>query len=298
VLQKELQNIAHAAKGTNALAYHSREREATAITAERLGGLALPDGMKLTNGVVVDSENKPVYNLFGGRGCPHLFEKENCNSYSECMKLFMSSTGTSTIKHEEHDWKKLLGQTATKDTLENGKAKATTPPPTPITTPAPVITKPDACVMRSGSETKTLPHGWHGAGIGSNWCNLCRCNDGAISCQKRKCGTDGLMRGTECSHTTCKLDDSGEHSLVIVQHSHRENFGRHHHCAYMPGDANKCRCHCFGNTFKELLHGTKGSFNNGNYGVRRDADGNQVDKEENDVQRFSGESPSQEWSQK
>merc|ERR1712146_538039 len=83
-------------------------------------------------------------------------------------------------------------------------------------------------------------------------CNLCRCNDGAISCQKRKCGTDGLMRGTECSHTTCKLDDSGEHSLIIVQHSHRENFGRHHHCAYMPGATaidkgpklqRNCRCH-------------------------------------------------------
>jgi len=284
VLQSGLRDIAHAKKGTNALAYHSRQREAKTITAQRLGTRALPDGMKLDrNGLVVDSENKPVKKLFGGRGCPHLFEKENCNSYSQCMKLFMSSTGTSAIEHEKQNWKKLLSRTTTKDTLQNGKAKATTPPPTPFTTPAPVITKPDVCVMRAGKGEKPviLQHGWHGAGIGSNWCNLCRCNDGAISCQKRKCGTDGLMRGTECSHTTCKLDDSGEHSLIIVQHSHRENFGRHHHCAYMPGataidDGPKlqrnCRCHCFGNTFKELLHGTKGAFSNGNYGVRSEVE--------------------------
>merc|ERR1711968_208477 len=102
VLQSGLKDIAHAKKGTNALAYHSRQREAKTITAQRLGTRALPDGMKLDrNGLVVDSENKPVKKLFGGRGCPHLFEKENCNSYSQCMKLFMSSKGTGTIEHEK-----------------------------------------------------------------------------------------------------------------------------------------------------------------------------------------------------
>ena len=305
VLQEHsaLKDIANAKKGTNALAFHSRQRQRQAITAERLSGRPLPAGMKLKNGVVVDAKNAPVYKLFGGRGCPHVFEKEHCNSYTECMKLFMGSSST-TVEHEKRDWKKLLEKTSTKDTLTNGVAKATTPPPTPITTPEPIITTPDQCVMKSGAETKTLPHGWHGAGIGSNWCNLCRCNDGAISCQKRKCGTDGLMRGTECSHTTCHLDDSGDHTLVIVQHSHQENFGRHHHCAYMPGHDTNCRCHCFGNTFKELQHGTVGAFNTGNDGVRRDADlgrksagGQQKDAEGNDIQRFA-EKPSAEWSQK
>merc|ERR1712199_141942 len=118
---------------------------------------------------------------------------------------------------------KLLSRTTTKDTLQNGKAKATTPPPTPFTTPAPVITKPDVCVMRGGKGEKPviLQHGWHGAGIGANWCNLCRCNDGAISCQKRKCGSDGLERGELCSHTTCSLQQvSSPHKLVKVSHNH------------------------------------------------------------------------------
>merc|ERR1711991_477013 len=133
----------------------------------------------------------------------------------------------------KQNWKKLLSRTTTKDTLQNGKAKATTPPPTPFTTPAPVITKPDVCVMRAGKGEKPviLQHGWHGAGIGSNWCNLCRCNDGAISCQKRKCGSDGLERGELCSHTTCSLQQvSSTHKLVKVSHNHREQFGAHHHC--------------------------------------------------------------------
>ena len=72
----------------------------------------------------------------------------------------------------------------------------------------------------------------------------------------------------------------------------------------MPGHDTNCRCHCFGNTFKELQHGTVGAFNTGNDGVRRDADlgrksagGQQKDAEGNDIQRFA-EKPSAEWSQK
>ena len=156
---------------------------------------------------------------------------------------------------------------------------------------------------------KILPHGWHGSGVGNNWCNLCRCNDGSISCQKRKCGTDGLMEGTECSHTVCgtKILPDGK-QVVLVNHSHHENFGRLHHCAYMKS-TDTCRCHCFGNTFAELEHGPRGN-------VRRDLDidssssstsagGNFQDTTgtgiNNDVQRFTdegGDEPSSAWAQK
>ena len=92
--------------------------------------------------------------------------------------------------------------------------------PTPEATPALVIYEPSSCNMTDHlGNSKVLLHGWHGSGVGNNWCNLCRCNDGAVSCQKRKCGTDGLSEGTVCSHTKCeaRVTASG-HQVVSVNH--------------------------------------------------------------------------------
>jgi len=210
-------------KGNHKLAWHSRTRE-----------------------VVAGEEAK-----FGGRGCPHLFEKTTCNSLSYCMSLFYNAAGATSTAAPK-DWDALLAASDKTHNLQNGAAKARTSEVT-TTSSAPVITVPDTCTLTDGAGTsQTVAHGWHGAGIGANWCNLCRCNDGAISCQKRKCGSDGLERGELCSHTTCSLQQvSSTHKLVKVSHNHREQFGAHHHCAYMLS-TDSCRCHCFGNTFTEL----------------------------------------------
>lgn len=210
-------------KGQHKLAWHSRTRK-----------------------VVLGEEAK-----FGGRGCPHLFEKTTCNSLSYCMSLFYNTAGTTSTAAPK-DWNALLAASDKTHDLENGVARARKSEVTTTST-APVITVPDTCTLTDGAGTsQTVAHGWHGAGIGANWCNLCRCNDGAISCQKRKCGSDGLERGELCSHTTCSLQQvSSTHKLVKVSHNHREQFGAHHHCAYMLS-TDSCRCHCFGNTFTEL----------------------------------------------
>jgi hypothetical protein len=204
--------------------------------------------------------------LYGGKGCPHLFEKTVCNSYAECMAQFFSTQTPAPTPYSDAKWHEDIATA----THQKGSAEASnealktvraTNPPTAFPTPAPIIV-PDTCQnCASAGQCETVDHGWHGAGAGSNWCNLCRCNDGMMQCQKRKCGTDGLLQGETCSHTTCKAttaytsgagDNVVSHKVIEVSHDHRENYGSLHHCSYML-NTQSCACHCYGNTFKSII---------------------------------------------
>jgi hypothetical protein len=215
------------------------------------------------------SRSRSVLGLaeFGGKGCPHLFEKTVCNSYAECMTQFFSTKTTpAPTPYTDAKWHTKIA-TAThhagSTSADNDKLKTVraTNPPTAFPTPVPIIV-PDTCQnCASAGQCETVEHGWHGAGAGSNWCNLCRCNDGMMQCQKRKCGTDGLLQGETCSHTKCKVTDSytkGEgdnvvsHKVIEVSHHHSEKFGSLHHCSYML-NTQSCACHCYGNTFKSII---------------------------------------------
>jgi hypothetical protein len=205
----------------------------------------------------------PDTQLHGGKACPHTFEKAICNTYGQCMnQFFIAETPAPTPG--EHDWD-ALDADETHHSLDDSMATVATPSPTPTTTAAPVYT-PNNCT--NGNEP--VDHGWHGAGAGSNWCNLCSCNDGLLSCQQRACGTDSLLIGhtsdgqeysQECSHVSCSVQEHFEadaegspqvtHRYVQVQHNHSENFGSLHHCAHM-FNTDECKCKCYGNTFQEL----------------------------------------------
>jgi len=203
---------------------------------------------------------------YGGKGCPHLFEKTVCNSYGECMNQFFSTETPAPTPYTNDMWHAAM-KTAKKHvdaTVADNEALKTvraTNSPTAYPTPAP-ITVPQTCQnCASADQCETVAHGWHGAGAGSNWCNLCRCNDGMLQCQKRKCGTDGLLQGETCSHTKCQSttaytqgtgDSVVSHQVIEVSHDHRENFGSLHHCSYML-NTQKCACHCYGNTFKSII---------------------------------------------
>lgn len=207
----------------------------------------------------IKPDGEPKY---GGKGCPHLFEKTVCNSYGECMAQFFSTTITKApTAYTEEKWDKQIAKgTKHQDTTKADSKALETVRATNSPTPAPTeetITVPETCTNGAAS----VAHGWHGAGAGSNWCNLCRCNDGMLSCQKRKCGTDGLLQGETCSHTKCEAtvfyaqgtgNNVVQHKVISVAHDHRENFGSLHHCSYML-NTQSCACHCYGNTFKDII---------------------------------------------
>jgi len=77
------------------------------------------------------------------------------------------------------------------------------------------------------------PNGWHGAGSGSDYCNLWKCVDGTLD--KSDCGSDcvcGIPTGTTCVHTSCAAvavtgDDGLAHTVVHVTHDHQDNAGGH-----------------------------------------------------------------------
>jgi hypothetical protein len=122
------------------------------------------------------------------------------------------------------------------------KAKAV---PTNFPTAHPTYKNAKMC--QNGRET--VKDGWAGAGYGANYCNLCKCVDGNLQCQKKECGK--VHRGKKCSHTTCKFEFSAKlkESVMVVNHHHSEHFGASHHCAYNL-ESNHCQCNCFGATNK------------------------------------------------
>lgn len=104
----------------------------------------------------------------------------------------------------------------------------------------------------------TVPSGWHGAGVGANYCNLCSCLDGELKCQKRDCGI--YSAGEVCQHITCEVktrkghgdhhltDLDGTEQYMKVHHNHlqyeADDQGTEHKCINNPY-TKKCTCYCF-----------------------------------------------------
>jgi hypothetical protein len=147
--------------------------------------------------------------------------------------------------------------------MENGQsAVRVTPAPTPAPTP---VTYPheDTCLVGS----KSVISGWHGHGAGGNYCNLCQCRDGTLSCTKLQCGIPfgGVMpqyaTGAKlCSHVKCDMRNGDGNlfprdpatSTVHIAHHHLEMNGQSHACAYNKFD-DKCTCYCWGGVKKTFV---------------------------------------------
>jgi len=88
--------------------------------------------------------------------------------------------------------------------------------------------------------------GWVGAGYGQNYCNLCTCQRGELSCRKKTCA-DNWNNGKQCSHTFCTFGltaESPTEKVINIVHHHLEAHGVHHHCNYNRF-VDKCMCHCW-----------------------------------------------------
>jgi hypothetical protein len=121
----------------------------------------------------------------------------------------------------------------------------------------------DKC-MNGGTE---VDFGWHGAGAGNNWCNLCKCSrmhhsdtPSALHCQKKVCATK-TSYGNICSHTKCHFvyNFEAQHRVMMVSSHHNETEGSHHQCAFNPSTA-KCECRCAGELSAEHIRMTMSSF--------------------------------------
>jgi hypothetical protein len=94
-----------------------------------------------------------------------------------------------------------------------------------------------------------VPVGWHGAGNGTNFCNLCKCTsnrastigstNGVMKCQQKNC--NAYQVGAECKATTCRFVYQFATGREIMKVTHNnmdgaynkeETMGSHHRCAY------------------------------------------------------------------
>jgi len=141
----------------------------------------------------------------------------------------------------------------------DGESIAATAAPTMAPTAYPdTVHYQDKC-MNGPTE---VDYGWHGAGYGDNWCNLCKCSrmhhtaddrlglhhvgQGELHCQKKSCA-DRTNFGNVCSHTKCHFvyNFEAQHKVMMVSSHHAENQGSNHHCAYS-AETNGCVCRCSG----------------------------------------------------
>lgn len=114
-------------------------------------------------------------------------------------------------------------------------------------TPAPTV-----YVAKKGcqwSATRTVPHGWAGAGYGNQFCNLVRCNNGVLKgVNARNCLAPFRHRGTQCRSITCKFQYSYEAKRELMKVTHQNADGDeqtgNHHCAYNLA-TEECECHCY-----------------------------------------------------
>jgi len=193
---------------------------------------------------------------FGGKACAPRTEKQVCNS-ADCRvaadwgKTAKTAATPDFKDFDAKEWKDFDWASFNKKTVEEkakiiaSKSKKAVHVPTNFPTATPTFKS--AAMCKNGKET--VKHGWAGAGYGANYCNLCKCVDGNLQCQKKVCGK--VHRGKKCSHTTCKFEFSAtlKESVMVVNHHHSEHFGSSHHCAYNL-DSDSCQCNCFGSANK------------------------------------------------
>jgi len=116
-----------------------------------------------------------------------------------------------------------------------------------------VTAKGESCTVGS----KTVKDGWTMEGTGANYCNYCKCNDGAISCTKRPCGLPfggNIPTGySKCNHVECKFaPEEAKFPWETVRVTHKEKHlaqgvfsdeQGNHSCAYNKY-SKKCTCYC------------------------------------------------------
>jgi len=124
------------------------------------------------------------------------------------------------------------------------RTAAPTNTPTAAPTPVPLLT------CKNGATT--VAHGWAGAGAAGNYCNMCRCNNGELSCTKRACGAPGS--GSKCKFVACKYAYNKVAAAYKISIFHKNtadktptNKGFHmaksHACGYNM-HTKTCSCYC------------------------------------------------------
>jgi hypothetical protein len=113
--------------------------------------------------------------------------------------------------------------------------------------------------------------GWVGAGPGSDYCNVWKCDvgetgftvpgaSGVFKKQVRVCSVDEhKSKGKYCTHVKCTFSHTATSSgkkLVSVKHDHKEKYGGSHLCSYsknphtgqsgVTGHIDDCACLCYG----------------------------------------------------
>jgi hypothetical protein len=195
---------------------------------------------------------------FGGRGCETTKESQICNA-ADCRvannwgneKKASDKVKKASPDFKDFDakqWKNFNWADFNAKSAEEQKKflnakKTLTKKATPTNFPTAHPTFAKKAMCKNGLES--VAHGWAGAGYGANYCNLCKCTDGNLQCQKKQCGK--VNRGKVCSHTTCKFVYSSalKEKVMAVSHHHAERHGAAHHCAYNL-DSDSCQCNCFG----------------------------------------------------
>lgn len=179
----------------------------------------------------------------GGRSCPHLGERLRCNSRSYCIRVMGLKTGTNAPTPAVKDslWKKNKMTYTEKNISKKKRTRAPTPSPTPY------ATRYRSKKCRNGP--RKVPSGWHGAGYGRKYCNLCKCTDGLLTCQRKKCGKRRPNAKT-CSKTYCRFVYSyvAKHKILRVTSHHLETKGANHDCQYNYFTGS-CKCQCWGKGF-------------------------------------------------
>jgi len=189
---------------------------------------------------------------WGGAECPALIEFKQCNTY-HCHQLCLVNpelceakpTPAPVVNDEDATPWAWIGQQGVKKVAVqkdlNAAVIARSAAPTKAPTKAPTVAPPATC-MNGPDE---VAGGWHGAGHGDNYCNLCKCDFGQLKCQQHVCGAHDA--DATCSHVTCKLAYSwiAEHKIMIVSHKNAEHKGSEHSCRHNYA-TDSCSCSCFG----------------------------------------------------
>jgi len=217
--------------------------------------------------------NTGAYNS-AGKQCPPLVEIVACNRF-RCDDTTKDINGYPAGNHAEgEDGLPIVPTRAPttlksfeelhKDVVEKGKAHELTKTnllvqQTPAPTHAPTE---NLHQLYCNNGDLRVPLGWHGAGNGDNFCNLCKCttrkgartghddfsndeNDhdhdkkARLQCQQKSCSV--YTAGTVCKATTCRFMYSFDDQREIMQVTHNnmdgaynkeETMGSHHRCAY------------------------------------------------------------------
>jgi hypothetical protein len=190
--------------------------------------------------------------LNGGKACGSKFDVRFCNLQSCALKTGLKDVLGNTWKTYAPSPSATLAPVkfSSKMTFKeskNGAAQARTKGLIKSIMVARVKAKSVKVYKKCFNGPNRVDGGWHGAGWGNDYCNLCKCDaaTGKLSCQKKNCGESA--KGKICSHTKCRFiyNFEAKHTIMMVTSHHAELKGESHHCAYNLR-SKSCQCRCFG----------------------------------------------------